>query len=174
MRTYAKAVDRVASYGASMILVERVRRPTPEVRALVDELERSLANEYSAEQRHGLSLDAIFQPHIEFFIARNDGAVAGCGGVAFFQTFGEVKRMYVRETARGLGVARALLARIERAMRERNLRVLRLETGVRQVSAIRLYERAGFRECLAFGEYARMTPTAIETSRFYEKRLDET
>jgi len=149
-----------------------VSAPTDEVRLLVDELERSLASEYSAEQRHGLSLDAIFQPHIEFFVARVDGVAVGCGGVAFFESFGEVKRMYVRERARGRGVARALLARIEMAVRERGCRVLRLETGVRQTAAIRLYEDAGFRECTAFGEYATMAPHAVETSRFYEKRLD--
>jgi putative acetyltransferase len=155
-----------------MTSVERVSEPTADVRALVDELERALAGEYSQEQRHGLPVDAIFQPHIEFFIARLDGVAVGCGGVAFLDGFGEVKRMYVRDGARGRGVARALLARIETAMRERGLDLLRLETGVRQIDAIRLYERAGFRECEAFGAYVHMNPEAIETSRFYEKRLD--
>jgi putative acetyltransferase len=154
-----------------MTVVETVSAPTEEVRTLVDELERALASEYPAEQRHGLSLDAIFQPHIEFFIARLDGIAVGCGGVAFFETFGEVKRMYVREDARGRGIAQALLARIESAVRERKLDVLRLETGVRQTAAIRLYERAGFCERGAFGAYAQMMPEAIEASRFYEKRL---
>ena len=154
-----------------MTSVEVVRAATEEVRMLVDELERSLALEYPAEQRHGLSLDAIFQPHIEFFIARLDGAAVGCGGVAFFESFGEVKRMYVRDRVRGRGIARALLTRIEMAVRERGFRVLRLETGVRQTAAIRLYESAGFRECGAFGEYAHMAARAIQTSRFYEKRL---
>jgi putative acetyltransferase len=148
-----------------------VSTPTDEVRALVDELEQSLASEYSADQRHGLTVEAIFQPHIEFFIARLDGDAVGCGGVAFYDTYGEVKRMYVRDRARGRGIARAILARIETAMRERGLTLLRLETGVRQTPAMRLYERAGFHECGAFGEYADMTPEAIETSRFYEKRL---
>jgi len=154
-----------------MTVVEAASGPTAEVRALIDEFDGTLANEYSAEQRHGLSLDAIFQPHIEFFIARLDGVAVGCGGVAFFETFGEVKRMYVRENARGRGIAQALLARIETAMRQRSLDLLRLETGDRQIAAMRLYERAGFRECDAFGEYTQMTPAAIETSRFYEKRL---
>lgn len=146
--------------------------PTDDARALVDDLERSLASEYAAEQRHGLPLDALFQPHIAFFIARLDGVAVGCGGVAFFAGFGEVKRMYVREAARGRGIAQALLARIETAMRERGLSILRLETGDRQVAAMRLYERAGFRECAAFGDYCHMPPEATTTSRFYEKRLD--
>src|ERR1700738_580506 len=87
--------------------------PTDAVRLLIAELEDVLSAEYLPEQRHGLPLDAIFQPHVRFFVATVDGAPAGCGGVALFDDFAEVKRMYVRPAARGQGVARAILARIE-------------------------------------------------------------
>ena len=79
--------------------------------------------------------------------------------------------MYVRESARGQGVADAILARIEAEIRNAGLSVLRLETGVRQLAAMRLYARAGFRECPAFGAYASMAPQAIATSVFLEKRI---
>ena len=55
-----------------------------------------------------VALDAIFQPHVRFFVARLDGEAVGCGGVALFEGFAEVKRMYVREAARGRGVARVI------------------------------------------------------------------
>ncbi len=153
------------------VSVEVVRAPTDEVRALVDELEDTLAKEYPPEQRQGLSLDAIFQPEVRFFIARLDGVAVGCGGVAFFADFAEVKRMYVRENLRGRGIAQAVLARIEAEAREHELDLLRLETGDRQVAAIKLYERAGFRVCEAFGDYAAMALHAMATSVFFEKRL---
>src|SRR3954449_7657234 len=92
------------------IRVELAPTATDEVRALIGELETVLAAEYPPEQRHGLSLDAIFQPHIRFFVARRHGAAVGCGGVALFADYAEVKRMYVRERARGQGVADAILA----------------------------------------------------------------
>jgi putative acetyltransferase len=76
------------------ITVEAVRTATDEVRDLLAELDRTLAREYLPEQRHGLSLDAIFQPHVRFFVARLEGVAVGCGGVALFASFGEVKRMY--------------------------------------------------------------------------------
>ena len=79
--------------------------------------------------------------------------------------------MYVRDVARGRGVARALLARIELAAREAALAALRLETGDRQIAAMRLYERAGFRRCPPFGDYAAMATAAIATSVFFEKSL---
>src|SRR5215470_16260994 len=97
----------------SVISVEPIASPSAEVRALVAELEEVLAAEYPPEQRHGLPIEAIFQPHIRFFVARLDGRAVGCGGVALFGGFAEVKRMYVRPEARGRGVADAVLARIE-------------------------------------------------------------
>src|SRR5471032_2396898 len=144
--------------GRGDITVELAPAATDEVRVLVDELEQVLAAEYPPEQRHGLALDALFQPHVRFFVARLDGAAVGCGGVALFAAFAEVKRMYVRADARGRGVGQALLAHIEAEANRNGLDVLRLETGDRQLAAIRLYERAGFRRCEAFGEYASMTP----------------
>ena len=166
-RLIARAYDLVVQ----AIAIELALSPTDEVRTLVGELEGLLAADYTPEQRHGLSVEAIFQPRVRFFVARVGGAVVGCGGVALFSDFAEVKRMYVREVARGRGVARALLDRVERETHDAGLDLLRLETGDRAHAAIRFYERAGFRRCSAFGAYAAMAPAAISTSVFYEKRV---
>ena len=141
------------------------------MRSLIGELDQVLAAEYLPEQRHGLALQALFQPHIRFFVARRNGAAIGCGWIALFGDFAEVKRMYVRETGRGRGVAQALLTRIETEARAAGCVVLRLETGQRQSAALRFYARAGFTPCAAFGDYAAMRPEAIATSIFMEKRL---
>jgi putative acetyltransferase len=156
---------------AGKISIELAPCATEEVRVLIGELDRELSAEYSPEQRHGLSLEAIFQSHIQFFLARLDGAAIGCGGVALFADFAEVKRMYVRDVARGRGVGQALLTRIEAEARKAGLSILRLETGDRQVVALRLYARAGFQPCAAFGAYATMAPHAVVTSVFLEKQL---
>jgi putative acetyltransferase len=153
------------------VRIELALNATDEVRLLIGELETVLSAEYPPEQRHGLALDAIFQPHVRFFLATRQGAAVGCGGVALFPDFAEVKRMYVRETARGQGVADAILARIEQEVRSAGLSLLRLETGTRQIAAMRLYARMGFRECAAFGAYALMAPNAIASSVFLEKRV---
>jgi putative acetyltransferase len=152
--------------------IEQVAMAIDDVRELIGELDQLLAAEYLPEQRHGLALEALFQPHMRFFVARLNGAAIGCGGMALFDGFAEVKRMYVRETARGRGVAQALLTRIETEARVAGLVVLRLETGERQVAALRFYARSGFRPCAAFGDYAAMRPDSIATSIFMEKRLD--
>jgi putative acetyltransferase len=153
------------------IRIELTPAPTDDVRALIGELDRELAAEYRPEQRHGLALEAIFQPHIRFFLARLGGVAVGCGGVALFPSFAEVKRMYVHGTARGRGVADAILARIEAEALAAGLALLRLETGDRQPAAMRFYERAGFRRCAAFEPYAAMAPSSIASSIFFEKHL---
>ena len=151
--------------------IELVASATRDVCELIGELDRVLAAEYPPEQRHGLALQALFQPHIRFFVAQLNGVAIGCGGVALFDDFAELKRMYVRETARGRGVAQALLARIETETRVAGLAALRLETGERQTAALRLYAQAGFTPCAAFGDYVALRPEAIATSIFMEKRL---
>jgi putative acetyltransferase len=151
--------------------IEPVPHPTDEVRALIEELDRTLAADYPPEQRHGLNFDAIFAPNILFFMARLDGVAAGCGGVALFEDFAEVKRMYVREQLRGGGIADALLSRIEREARDAGLTVLRLETGDSLAAALRFYGRSGFVPCAAFGDYVKMPYDAIVRSVFLEKRL---
>jgi putative acetyltransferase len=157
------------------ISIERVNSPTEDVRTLTSELYAELSANYPPEQRHALSLDAIFQPHIRFFIARIDGCAVGCGGVALFADFAEVKRMYVRPEFRGKGggnIAEAIVARLTREALDAGLTTLRLETGTEQAAAIRFYERCGFKRCEPFEPYASMPPQAISTRVVLAKQRD--
>jgi putative acetyltransferase len=153
------------------ITIERLVDATPELQCLIAELNEVLAAAYPPHQRHGLSLDRLFEPHMRFFLARLDRAAVGCGGVALFGDYAEVKRMYTREASRGRGVAKALLRRIEEEARLAGAPVLYLETGTHQREAIGLYERTGFQRCAAFGPYAEMPSENIETSLFLTKAL---
>jgi GNAT superfamily N-acetyltransferase len=78
--------------------------------------------------------------------------------------------MYVAPAARGRGVAKAVLAGLEAAARERGWTTLRLETGPRQPEAMGLYSQAGYRPIEAFGAYVD-APDA-EDSLFFERFLD--
>jgi putative acetyltransferase len=153
------------------IAIELVAAATQEVADLLDELNTALAGPYAADQRHALSIDQLFQPDIRFFVARWDGAAVGCGGVAFFDGYAEVKRLYARPSVRGRGVAKALLRRIESEAQDAGATALRLETGVYQLAALRFYESAGFRRCGPFGPYLEKPLRTIELSLFYEKPL---
>jgi GNAT superfamily N-acetyltransferase len=94
----------------------------------------------------------------------------GCGALrALGDGAAEVKRMYVVPAARGRGVARAVLAGLEAAARERGWSTLRLETGPRQPEAVGLYTRAGYRPIRAFGVYVGASDAAH--SLFFERVL---
>ncbi len=65
----------------------------------------------------------------------------------------EVKRMYVAERVRGLGLARAMLAHLEASVAAYGVEVVVLETGLAQPEAIGLYESSGYKPIPAFGYY---------------------
>jgi len=155
------------------VTIEREAPDSPDGRALVSELDAVLNPLYAPEDRHGYDIARLLQPGVEFFVARVNGAAAGCGAVHHLSStgsdvaYGEVKRMFVRPGFRGLGLGRRILDRLVDRVREAGAGVVRLETGVHQHEAIGLYESAGFREIPPFGSY----PGAA-VSRCYELRLE--
>ena len=154
-----------------LLEIALVPAPTDEAGSLISELNDELSTLYTQEQRHGLALDALFQPHIRFFVARKNGAAMGCGGVALLDGFAELKRMYVRQAVRGQGAADAIMAQLVAETVHSGRTLLRLETGSQSFAAIRFYKRCGFQPCAAFEPYVSMPPAAIITSVFMEKRV---
>jgi GNAT superfamily N-acetyltransferase len=153
------------------LVVELVATPTEDARVLIEALEAELSGSFAAEQRHGYSVARVFQPNILFFLARLDGEAVGCGGIAFENGLAEIKRLYVLPQMRGARIGQTILARLEEEARRRGVDRLVLETGDVLHPAIRMYERAGFTRCTAFGSYVGMPPQAIARSVFMEKRL---
>lgn len=140
---------------------------TADAAALIAELDAHLEPLYPSESRHGFSVQKLIADSVDFFVIRVDGAPAGCGGIKLFGTdYGELKRMYVRPQFRGLGLAKLLLDHLTDFARNHKVGILRLETGIHQHAAIRLYERSGFQRIPPFGEY-RDDPV----SRCYEKPI---
>lgn len=143
------------------------RPDSVEAQALIAELESELAPLYPSESRHGYSVERLLAEAVAFFLIREAGIPVGCGGVKLVGTeYGEVKRMYVRPQFRGLGFASLMLDHLTDYAQSRGVHILRLETGIHQRDAIRLYERMGFQRIPPFGEYKE-----DPLSRFYEKHI---
>lgn len=155
------------------LTIEQVTGPHYEMRALITELEAYLAGLYLPEQLHGWSYERLLQPDVKFFLIRRGARAVGCGGIALYDDFAEVKRLFTVQDERGNGVGRVLLARLEEEARAAGKSWLRLETGDAQRSAMRLFEVAGFEQRHHFGPYADMKPLELATSRFYQKKLGE-
>jgi putative acetyltransferase len=138
------------------------RADHPQAVALLGVLDAYLATLYAPEANHILSIDELLAPEVSFFAAWRDDRMVGTGawrrmagepgtgGVAY----GEVKRMYVEPSARGQGVARRMLATLERGLHAQRLGLALLETGQDQCEAVRLYERCGYQRRGPFAGYA--------------------
>ncbi|MEX2518944.1 MAG: GNAT family N-acetyltransferase [Paracoccaceae bacterium] len=126
----------------------------PGATALLRQSHALMRSLYPAEANSFLSIDALKAPEIRFFVAEAGGVPCGCGALAIREGYGEVKSIFVAPEARGSGSGALLLDAIEAAARGAGLSRLMLETGTGLDAAHRLYQRAGFGFCGAFGDYA--------------------
>jgi putative acetyltransferase len=138
-----------------------------DVRALVQALNAFTFELTPAEFRHHMTVEQMAQPDTTLFVARDaSGATLGMGALRRHEGVGEVKRMFVKPEARGLGVGGAILARIEDLARQEGLSRVVLETGSNFDAAKRVYERGGFQTCEPVLDYPPSAWTA-----FYAKSL---
>lgn len=125
---------------------------------------------YPPESNHLVDPASLRPPQVCLLGAFEGEELLGCG--AFKRqadadgAYGEIKRLFVPAAGRGRGVARALMAELERRLRAEGCRRARLETGIHQPEALALYRALGYRERPPFGDYA---PDPL--SRFLEKPL---
>jgi putative acetyltransferase len=91
----------------------------------------------------------------------------GCGAIKFFdKKTMEIKRMFVPENARGLGVATQILTNLESWASGLGYSKCILETGKILVEAIALYKKCGYQMIPNYGQYK-----DVENSVCFEKQL---
>jgi putative acetyltransferase len=153
--------------GSDDIRVAEEHVDQPEVRALLEASDAFHSALYPAESNHLVGVDDLDGVEMVFLVARINERIVGCGAIRDHpEGYGELKRMWVNPAVRGHGVGTQLLAALENAGRARGHTILRLETGIRQPEALRLYRAAGYLDCAPFGSY-RPDPLSV----FMEKRL---
>ena len=139
-------------------LTIRPADPTgPEAATLIARLSAELAALYPEDTSAGagdFNPTDLAGPESSFLIAWLDGQPVGCGALRPMEPgVAEVKRMYVEPAARGRGLSRRLLAELERAAAGMGYTTVRLETGLRQLAAIHLYDTAGYHRIENYGLY---------------------
>jgi len=128
-----------------------------DVRALVAALNRWALEQTPREFCHHMTVEQMAVSDTTLFVARRNGEAIGMGALRRHPDgVGEVKRMYTRPEARGLGVGKAMVAEIIKLARAEGYRRLVLETGAVEgfASAWRIYEGHGFQRCGAVLDYA--------------------
>jgi putative acetyltransferase len=141
----------------------------PAAQALIALSDANMQALYPAESNHLESIAALQLPNVNFVGAYIDSTLVACGAVKIIDhdlRYGELKRMFVLESHRGMGLSSAILAHLETHLLSSGVPVARLETGIKQPEALNLYRRRGYRERPPFGTYQ-----ADPLSIFMEKNL---
>ncbi len=160
-------VERLLSAGALVVALE----PAGSADAVwcleryFAELARRFDAGFDPGKGAAVGAEAMTLPHGWFFLARLDGRPVGCGGLLRLGADeGEVKRMWTAPEARGLGVARRIIAAIEATAREAGVSTLRLDTNRALKEAHALYRKLGFVETARYND----NPYA---DHWFEKRI---
>lgn len=125
------------------------------------EVQEEYVRRYGDGDETVLHPDDFEAPAGLFLIAYLDGVPVACGGWRAKQAGphglrdgdAELKRMFVVPAARGRGLARAVLRRLERTAVEAGRTRFVLETGTEQPEAVALYRSEGYESIEGFGIY---------------------
>jgi GNAT superfamily N-acetyltransferase len=123
---------------------------------LIAELMSDLVTRYGEADGTPVAGVEFDPPDGGFFVAYVDGEPAGCGAWRSWAGSGdvaEVKRVFVRPQARGIGLAKQIMAALEEDARAHGRTRIILETGTRQPEAIALYQHLGYERIPNFGYY---------------------
>lgn len=105
-------------------------------------------------------------PEGVFLVARATGEPVGCGALKTAgPELGEIKRLWVAESARGLGIGQQLLDELESCARRIGHKRLRLDTNKSLTEAQALYQKNGYLEVPPFNDDP-------YPDHWFEKRLD--
>lgn len=166
---------RVSHEAAPGLDLRRVPIGDPDAQTLIELVQEEYVVRYGGRDESPIDHAEFVEPRGAFFVGHLDGAPVVSGAwrrrsnVEFAGTTNtaEIKRMYVVPAARGLGLARRMLAHLERTASEAGVRAMVLETGLKQPEAIALYETSGYVAIAPFGYYR-----DSDVNRCFAKALD--
>ena len=151
-----RTVERLIA--TSLIELRPVDPASPDaqrcLRAYVAELNRR-APQRGFDPSKGATADPheVRPPRGAFVLAYLRGEAIGCGAAKHQPNeVTDIKRMWVAESARGLGLGRRLLEHLERLAREHGSGEARLETSDVLPEAIALYRSSGYVEVAPFND----------------------
>ena len=164
------AMDLVASVlGRERIAIEEADPQSEAARHCLDSYYEELALRFEqgfevARSRNPLA-EQMLRPHGAFLLAMSDGLPIGCVGLKGVAVgLAEVKRLWIAPCARGLGLSKRLMERVEGVARELSIDRLRLDTNRALPEAKSLYLKTGWKEIERFND----DPYA---DSFFEKHL---
>lgn len=121
--------------------------------AYFTELERRSNTQLEPATIASAKPDEMRAPRGVMLVAYLRGGAIGCGAVKLHgREPCEIKRMWVDDAARGLGLGRRLLRELESAAREAGAKLAHIETNHTLTEAIALYRSVGYVEVAPFND----------------------
>jgi pimeloyl-ACP methyl ester carboxylesterase/predicted GNAT family acetyltransferase len=126
---------------------------------------RAMYPDWTPDVPPRLVANDVEPPQGRWLVAYCGSKPVGCAALKRLdRTAAEIKRVYVAPEARGRGVARALMARLEQIAGDAGYTTLRLDTGARQPASVALFGSIGYEQIADYNG----NPVA---AYWFEKRL---
>lgn len=140
---------------------------------LIAEVQAEYVVRYGGPDETVLAAADFDAPNGAFFVAYADDVPVATGAWRVHgESDAEMKRLYVRPRARGLGLARRMVGVLEESARRLGRTRMVLETGIEQPEAIALYTSLGYAPVTPFGHYAN-SPEARHMGRELGRELQQ-
>lgn len=150
-----------------MIKIVRTNSEHKDFKSLVKDLDAYLAVTDGDEHAFYDQFNGIENLDHVVLAYENDKAV-GCGAFKTFDNSSvEIKRMYTVPDYRGKGIASEIINNLEFWASELSYEYCILETGKRQVEAVKFYQKKNYKNIANYGQYIGMA-----NSLCFKKRLN--
>jgi DNA-binding MarR family transcriptional regulator/GNAT superfamily N-acetyltransferase len=148
------SVERLLLASALRLEVENPRSRAAQycLARYFDELAERFEAGFDPARGISASAEELTPPRGYFLLATLNGEPVGCGALKCHPDFGEIKRMWVAATCRGMGIGKRILQGLEQLARKRRIPTLRLETNKALTEAQALYKASGYREVRPFND----------------------
>lgn len=136
--------------------IKRIRTVNDAVDSLLQQSRNYQNQLYPPESVHQDDIDSLLSDSVYFIGVYRDQALLGIGAVKLIDAvtaYGEIKNLFISPQHRKLGVAKLIMAALERHLVDQGIGLCRLETGPGQLESIALYQHLGYRKCDLYGDY---------------------
>jgi putative acetyltransferase len=148
--------------------LKRTNSDDPDFRRLVVDLDKYLGEVDGDLHSYYAQFNGIAEiPNV--VVAYDDGQPVGCGAFKRYDDIAvEIKRMYVAPDQRGKKIGVQILNELESWAAELGFGATILETGQRQIAAIKLYQNSGYEIIPNYDQYA-----GVENSICMKKNISD-
>ncbi|BCE03268.1 GNAT family N-acetyltransferase [Marinicellulosiphila megalodicopiae] len=142
------------------MIIKPIQYDHAELANILEKSDQLMADLYPAESNHMEPIEAFQKNNMMLLGCFIDSTLAGTGAVKMFNNesnadnhYAEIKRVYVLEEFRGLGLSKKIMFALHDYLLSQNIFTSKLETGIKQPEAIGLYRALGYKNVGPFGDY---------------------